>query len=1199
MGRRKALLPVAIVLSALGGLAGLAPFVFIWLIVRELLSGGDIGAQTQVISYAWWAAGTAVGGVVLYFGALMCSHLAAFRVESNIRKSAMRRIVGMPLGFFDSNTTGRIRKIIDDNASITHSFLAHQLPDMAGTALVPLLAVVLIAAFDWRLGLACLVPVFTAMGIMAYTMNTRGREFMRQYMNLLEQMNTEAVEYVRGIPVVKVFQQTVYSFKNFYRTIMQYNHTATRYTRLWERPMTLYTVIINSFAYFLVPVAVILTGMGEGVGTVLVNLILFVLVTPVFSECVMKSMYISQAFAQADEAVRRLDGLTAYPTLKETAEPVQPATYGITFSNVTFAYPGTDTDVLKNVTFTVQQGKRVALVGASGSGKTTIARLVPRFYDVDGGSVRIGGVDVRDISHKELMRTVSFVFQNPQLIKTTILENIVYGRPEATMEEVNRAVDMAQCREIIDRLPDGLDTVIGTEGTYLSGGERQRIALARALLKNAPVIVLDEATAFADPENEHLMQAALRELTRGKTVITIAHRLTSVADADEILVIDNGRIAERGTHDTLLGMKGIYYNRWNEYCRAVNWTIEKHRQPAKDGKQASTSTAERAQETTSQTANSSAYTAKETSSFLRERSGGAFSFLRRRFALSEKGARDFCRGVAWTTVFDIVLMLPAVFVFVFLDDTLRPLLGGTPSTGHGLAYYALLALAFMAVMYVVGVFQYRSTYTSVYDESANRRISLAEKLRRLPLAFFGEKNLSDLTATIMDDCTDLEHTFSHSVPQLFASLACIALIAVGMAFYCWQLAVALFWVVPVAMGILLLSNRSMRRSNTVNYKNKRAVTEVIQEGLDTIQEIKSYGQESRYTAKLDLAVDYYERVMTRGELMLGVLVNGSQSILKLGLATVVIAGAGLVAAGTVEVFTFLVFLVIGSRVYSPINEVLNNIAALSYLKIRINRMNEMERMPVQEGSDVRINGNYDICFDNVNFSYETGKKVLNDVSFTARQGEITALIGPSGGGKSTAAKLAARFWDVNSGRITLGGVDISTIDPEALLRNFSVVFQDVVLFNASVIDNIRIGRRDATDEEVLRVARLACCDEFASKLPDGYHTVIGENGQTLSGGERQRISIARALLKDAPVVLLDEATASLDVENETLIQAGISELVKNKTVLIIAHRMRTIANADKILVLGNGKIIEQGTPGELKARGGYFARMLALQGEKA
>ena len=381
--------------------------------------------------------------------------------------------------------------------------------------------------------------------------------------------------------------------------------------------------------------------------------------------------------------------------------------------------------------------------------------------------------------------------------------------------------------------------------------------------------------------------------------------------------------------------------------------------------------------------------------------------------------------------------------------------------------------------------------------------------------------------------------------------------------------------------------------------NKRAVTEIIQEGLDTVQEIKSYGQEGRYASKLDRAIDRYERIMTRGELLLGTIVNGSQSILKLGLASVVVVGAWLMAAGTVDLFTYLVFLIVGSRVYSPINEVLNNLAALTYLDVRIARMNEMEQMPVQEGTDAPMDGGYDIAFEHVSFAYEDRKQVLTDVSFTARQGEITALIGPSGGGKSTAARLAARFWDIHSGRITIGGVDISTVDPEALLRNFSIVFQDVVLFNASVIDNIRIGRRDASDEEVLRVARLACCDEFVRRLPDGYDTVIGENGQTLSGGERQRISIARALLKDAPVVLLDEATASLDVENETLIQAGISELVRNKTVLIIAHRMRTIANADKILVLDGGTIAEQGTPGELKSRGGYFARMLALQQETA
>lgn len=565
------------------------------------------------------------------------------------------------------------------------------------------------------------------------------------------------------------------------------------------------------------------------------------------------------------------------------------------------------------------------------------------------------------------------------------------------------------------------------------------------------------------------------------------------------------------------------------------------------------------------------------------------SFIMRRFALSERGARDFSKGLWWTTLLDIALMLPAIFVFMYLEDCLLPLLAGKGVAAHDAAWYCAIGLAFMAVMYLIGVCQYRSTYTCVYDESAARRISLAEKLRRLPLAFFGEKNLSDLTATIMDDCTDLEHTFSHSVPQLFASLLSLAIIATGMTFYCWQLALALFWVVPVAVAVLLLSKRGISRSNKANYANKREVTEAIQEGLDTVQEMKAYGQEARYMERLSASIDNYEQALTRNELLLGMLVNGSQSILKLGLASVVITGALLVGKGSVDLFTFLVFLIIGSRVYGPINEVLNNLAALFFLDIRIARMKEMEDMPVQHGADIGPAGGYDICFEHVSFAYNADKPVLKDVSFTARQGEITALIGPSGGGKSTAARLAARFWDVTSGRVTLGGTNVREIEPEALLRNFSIVFQDVVLFNTTIRENIRIGRREATDEDVMRVARLARCDEFIRKMPDGYDTVIGENGQTLSGGERQRISIARALLKDAPVVLLDEATASLDVENETLVQAGISELVRNKTVLIIAHRMRTIANADKILVLEHGTITEQGAPEELKSRNGYFA----------
>ena len=566
--------------------------------------------------------------------------------------------------------------------------------------------------------------------------------------------------------------------------------------------------------------------------------------------------------------------------------------------------------------------------------------------------------------------------------------------------------------------------------------------------------------------------------------------------------------------------------------------------------------------------------------------------IKKRFALSTQGAKDFCKGTFFTVLLDIALMLPAVFVFLFLEDYLRPVFTPSASVTHGILYYSLLGIFFMIVMYIIAVLQYRATYTTVYDESANRRISLAEKLRKLPLAFFGEKNLSDLTATIMDDCTDLEHTFSHAVPQLFASLISLLLIAIGMAFYNWQLTLSLFWVVPLAIAIILFSKNAIFKSNETNYLKKRAVTEHIQEGLDTIQEIKSYNQERDYLEKLDTRIDSYEKMLTRNELTLGILVNSSQSILKLGLASVIIVGADMLTNGSIDLFTYLIFMVIGSRIYNPLNEVMNNLAALFYLDVRINRMNEMEALPIQQGNTNFKPENFNIEFREVDFSYEQGKPILNKVSFTAKQGEKTALVGPSGSGKSTAAKLAARFWDIQSGKITLGGQDISRIDPETLLKNYSVVFQDVVLFNTSIMDNIRIGKRDASDEEVLRAARLAQCDEFVSKMPKGYQTIIGENGETLSGGERQRISIARALLKDAPIILLDEATASLDVENETKIQAGISELVRDKTVLIIAHRMRTVVNADNIIVLKDGQVVESGSAEYLKKQKGIFAKLL-------
>lgn len=574
MGSRKILLPISMFLSALSALSGMLPFIFIWLIVKILLETGGIPG-TDVTIYAWWAAASAAGSVILYYAALMSSHLAAFRVESNIRSEAMKKVIKMPLGFFDTNTSGRIRKIIDDNASVTHGFLAHQLPDLAATIIIPIVAIILIFIFDWQLGIACMIPIIISFILMTFMMGGKSQQFMKSYMTSLEEMNTEAVEYVRGIPVVKVFQQTIYSFKNFHKAIMNYNNMVYNYTIMWKQPMSIYTVAINGFVFFLAPACILLIGYSGNYTSVLLNFFLFVLVTPVFSQSIMKSMYLSQAFGQASEAMERLDKLTSFSTLPISENPKKINKYDIAFNKVSFTYPDAIQKAINEISFVIPEGKTVALVGASGSGKTTIARLIPRFWDADEGQVSISGFNVKDIASEDLMDKISFVFQNTKLFKTTLLENIKYGNPNATMEEVNRALDMAQCREIIDKQPLGLQTKIGVEGTYLSGGEQQRIVLARAILKNAPIVVLDEATAFADPENEHLIHKALKELTRGKTVLIIAHRLTSIVDADNILVIDKGQIAEQGSHTELLNKQGIYLHMWNEYQQSVRWTIGK------------------------------------------------------------------------------------------------------------------------------------------------------------------------------------------------------------------------------------------------------------------------------------------------------------------------------------------------------------------------------------------------------------------------------------------------------------------------------------------------------------------------------------------------------------------------------------------------------------------------------------------------
>ena len=567
------MLPCSVVLSAVNGLLSLVPFIFLWLVVRTLLTADGNLADTPVWDYAIAAFVVSVANVLLYFAALMLSHLSAFRIETNMRRTAMERLMRVPLGFFDTQNTGRMRKIIDEDSSQTHTFVAHILPDVAGSVVAPIGIIVLLLAVDWQLGIAAMVPIVCAFGIMGYMMNPKNNDFQRMYLDAQEKMSAEAVEYVRGIPVVKVFQQTVFSFKRFHDSIINYRDLVIRYTLLWRTPMSAYTIAINAFAFLLVPTGIILIGHGGETAIIVSDMVLYVLIAPIIAANVMKAMHLSQNLFLANEAVDRLEKLTATPPLPESSEPEKAAAFDVSLRNVSFRYEAMEHDAVSHIDLDIPQGKTVALVGASGSGKTTIARLIPRFWDVREGSLKIGGVDVRHMDKAVLMRNVSFVFQNTRLFKTSILENIRYGNPDATIEQVNRAVDLSQSREIIERLPQGLNTVIGAEGTYLSGGEQQRIVLARAILKDAPIVVLDEATAFADPENEHLIRQAFAHLTCGKTVLMIAHRLTTVQDADNIVVVDKGRIAEQGTHRQLMEQATLYYRMWNEYQKSVAWKL--------------------------------------------------------------------------------------------------------------------------------------------------------------------------------------------------------------------------------------------------------------------------------------------------------------------------------------------------------------------------------------------------------------------------------------------------------------------------------------------------------------------------------------------------------------------------------------------------------------------------------------------------
>ena len=570
--------------------------------------------------------------------------------------------------------------------------------------------------------------------------------------------------------------------------------------------------------------------------------------------------------------------------------------------------------------------------------------------------------------------------------------------------------------------------------------------------------------------------------------------------------------------------------------------------------------------------------------------------FQRKYALTDQGVKNAKKGAFWTVIVNLVVMDGMGILYLLMYGLMGTLTDGAPLPGPAL--FLGLVIAFVILSFVTHLQQYHATYGLVYNEVKSTRLSLAERLRKLPLGYFGKRDLADLTETLMGDVNRMEHVWSHVLGYLYGAYISTAIIAVCLLVYDWRLTIACLWGVPVAFGLLFGTRKISARASERTKQAAVRVSDGIQEALENVREIRATNQEARYLAGLNQKIDDHEKVTIQGELGTGIFVNAASVIMRLGVATTILAGASLILSGQIDFMLLFLFLLVITRVYAPFDQSLALIAELFVSQVSADRMNEIYDTPTAEGAEVFQPKGHDIVFDHVGFAYDK-KKVLDGVSFTAREGEVTALVGPSGSGKSTCARLAARLWDVTEGTIRVGGVDISTVDPEALLTDYSMVFQDVVLFDDTVMENIRLGKRGATDQEVRAAAEAANCGEFIRRLPQGYDTPIGENGAKLSGGERQRISIARALLKNAPIVLLDEATASLDVENETKVQGALSRLLAGKTVLVIAHRMRTVAGADHIVVLENGHVAEQGTPAELMGKGGLYRRMVELQSHSA
>lgn len=1191
-GRRKPLVFASMALAVLSAAASFVPYVAIYFMIRDAvevypnLAAVDVSAMTGY-------AGLAVAGIVVdggcYLAALLCSHAAAFDAQYRTKLDIAAHLGRIPLGHVARLGTGRISKVMDESVGGIEQFIGHSIPDLAATAAAPVVLVALLFVFDWRFGVATLAAVAVACVVQfsGYA-DKRVMASMGRYQEVKEQMGNAAVEYVRGMRVVKAFGQTARSFRRLADAIKDYTGLSLDVTLFFRNSMPGFTAVLNNAYLFVLPVGILLAPGAQDWPTFVLSLVFYLLFVHSISSVFTKILYVSEDGMLAQANIDRIDSVLGIGELPVPEAPKTPKDASVSLRNVTFSYEGDAEPALRDVSLEVPAGTACAVVGPSGSGKSTLANLVARFWDVDSGQVLVGGVDVREMSQDELMGNLSLVFQDSHLFRESIADNIRRGRPGATDDEVVEAAKAAQADAFISGLPHGYATVVGSEGVHLSGGEKQRIAIARSIISDAPIVVLDEATAFSDPENEHLIQKAFERIMAGKTVIMIAHRLSTVVGADKIVVLDGGRKVEEGTHEELLAASGAYARMWGQYTEALDWGIES----------ASTESKGAAPEASAVHADhGGSVEERGPAEAFGGQSRGRVPWLQRTFNLTDQGYAGLKRSALACTLSDLALMIPfvcTVAAFAALVGTLA----GEPFDANALWAIFAVGIAGAIVVFIASRNDYKKTYVAAYTESESIRLRLADHLRKLPMSFFNRRDTTDVADRIMGDVTAQESMLSSTLPQLIAGTVSTAVICVMLAFFDWRLACCAMVTLPLSAAVIALSRRREKRLFERQNRVRLDALARVQDYLEGIKDIRACRAVGKDSAAMEQAMLELKRVTMRVELAVDVSVSLASAILRSGVGLTACVGAMLLASGGVDFMVLLMFLLIVSRVYSPILALVSQLPNLLNLSTKTARIKAVMDEPEAKGSAPADVSGHSLSFQNVRFGYGD-EEVLHGISFDAQEGKVTALVGPSGSGKSTCAQLAAKFWEPNSGRILCSGKDIAGFSEESWLAHVSIVFQDVILFDDTVANNIRIGREGASDEEVAEAARTAHCLEFIEKLPQGFDTMLGENGASLSGGERQRLSIARALLKDAPVVLLDEATASLDPENETLIQRAVGTLCAGKTVVVIAHRLRTVANADKIVVLDDGRVAEEGSHKTLLAEDGLYARLWRLQQESS